>query len=79
MLPFIHYLPKKWQRPIVNRLTIWELLVQPSNDQRAFYVSHFLNELNLLDARELQALFPDAKILRQRLFGIAKSLIAVRA
>ncbi|MBV9158629.1 MAG: class I SAM-dependent methyltransferase [Acidobacteriaceae bacterium] len=79
MLPFIHYLPKGWQRPIVSRLTIWELLVQPSEDQRAFYVKHFLDELNLLDSRELQTLFPDSKILAERLLGFPKSLIAVRA
>lgn len=79
MLPFVHYLPKTWQRPIINRLTVWELLVQPNEHQRAFYLSHFLNELNLLNWRELQALFPDSKILAERFFGFTKSLIAVRA
>jgi hypothetical protein len=34
--------------------------------------------LELLDARELQRLFPDAEIERERFFGLTKSLIAVR-
>jgi len=78
MLPFIHHLPKSWQRSIVNRFTIWELLVRPTKEQRAFYIDHFLNELNLLAARDLQSLFPDSKIVSERVFGMPKSLIAVR-
>lgn len=79
MLPFIHYLPKNWQFAIAKRFTVWELLVRPNQYQRAFYIDHFLNELNLLDAQELSHLFPDAKIISERVLGIAKSLIAVRA
>jgi 2-polyprenyl-3-methyl-5-hydroxy-6-metoxy-1,4-benzoquinol methylase len=34
--------------------------------------------IKLLSARELQRLFPDAEIHRERLFGVTKSLMAVR-
>jgi SAM-dependent methyltransferase len=78
MLPFIHYLPKAWQRPIIERFTVWELLARPSESQRSFYIEHFLNDIKLLDKTDLQRLFPDAKILSERLLGLAKSLIAVR-
>jgi hypothetical protein len=79
MLPFVHYLPKRWQRTIAGRFTIWQLLAHPSPAQRRYYVEHFLDELHLLDAGELQALFPDSRIVRERLLGLTKSLIAVRA
>ena len=79
MLPFIHYLPKLWQRRIIERFTVWELLVRPSEAQRSFYIEHFLNEIKLLGKTDLHCLFPDAKILSERVLGVAKSLIAVRA
>jgi methyltransferase family protein len=79
MLPFIHYLPKACQRPIIERFTVWELLVSPSEAQRSFYIEHFLNDIRLLGKTELQRLFPDAKIVSERVLGAAKSLIAVRA
>ncbi len=79
MLPLIHYLPKSWQAPIVNRFTIWERLARPSEQARAFYLHHFLNELSLLDARELQGLFPDSTVISERILGLPKSLIALRS
>jgi Methyltransferase domain len=79
MLPLIHYLPKSWQRRIVNRFTVWEKIVRPTEQFRASYVHHFLDELNLLDAREMKSLFPDAKVISERVLGLSKSLIAVRA
>lgn len=77
MLPLIHYLPKRLQRTIVSRFTVWEYVTRPSEAERAAYTKHFLNELNLLDRSALQCLFPDATILTERIAGLAKSLIAV--
>lgn len=37
-----------------------------------------IQDVNLLTARQLQALFPDATIRRERFFGFTKSLIACR-
>lgn len=79
MLPLIHYLPKSWQRPIVNRFTIWERFVHPSEPARMDYLHHFLNELNLLSAPELHSLFPDSELISESVLGLSKSLIAVRA
>lgn len=78
MLPLVHFLPKSLQRSIVERFTIWQLLAQPSEPQRRYYVDHFLSGLHLLAAREMQSLFPDARIVKERLLGWPKSLIAVR-
>jgi methyltransferase family protein len=78
MLPFVHQLPKRWQRAIVERITGWELMVRPSPEVRDYYVNHFLDELKLLNAAELSTLFPDAEVISERTLGISKSLIAVR-
>jgi len=79
MLPLIHYLPRSWQAAIVNRFTLWERLVHPSEQARAYYLHHFLHELNLLDSGELQTLFPNSTVISERILGIRKSLIAFRA
>ena len=79
MLPLVHYFPKRLQRAIVTRFTVWEYLVRPREAERASYVNHFLSDLNLLDALTLQQLFPNATILRERVVGLAKSLIAIGA
>jgi hypothetical protein len=78
MLPLIHYLPKRLQRAIAKRFTVWQLLARPSEAQRRFYIDHFLNELKLLDRRQMQSLFPGARILTERFAGFTKSIIAVR-
>lgn len=79
MLPFVHYLSRTLQSAIVNRFTIWQLLVHPTEEERKAYVHHFLKELRLLDAAELQSLFPNATIIGERVLGFPKSLVAVRA
>jgi hypothetical protein len=78
MLPFVHFLPANWQRAVVYRFTGWEKVVRPTAGERKFYLEHFLNELNLLDKSALGELFPDGKVIKERLFGLSKSLIAVR-
>jgi hypothetical protein len=78
MLPFIHYLPNAWQGAIAKRFTVWQLLVRPSDEERAFYIDHFLNQLKLLDKNDLLGLFPGATIVSERLLGFVKSNIAVR-
>ena len=79
LTPLVHWLPKKWQRWIVPRFTVWSALVRPTADRRAFYVAHYLDEVRLLSAGEFAALFPDARVIRERVFGWTKSLVAVRA
>lgn len=79
MLPGVHFLPKNWQRAVVDRITGWEHVVHPTPDERSYYIHHFLNELNLLDAGDMEALFPGATLVKERFLGLAKSLIAIRA
>jgi len=41
-------------------------------------VEGFLNEVRLLKYKEMQALFPDCEIYREKVMGITKSYIAIR-
>jgi SAM-dependent methyltransferase len=61
LLPLVHWLP----RPLGRRL--WPLGVSP----------HPYEGTRLIGARELRELFPDARIVRERLGPLTKSLLAV--
>jgi len=77
LTPLVHWLPARWQEAVVRRATVWEWLERPSEDRRAYYLGHYLRDIRLLGVREMAALFPEARILRERLLGWTKSLIAV--
>src|SRR5580704_13132271 len=76
LTPFVHWLPRNLQRAWVTKWTIWDWIERPSHDRREYYIHHFLEDIRLLSASELAALFPDAEILRENSFGWTKSLIA---
>ena len=78
LTPLVHWLPKRWQRAIVRRGTVWSALTRPTPDRRDFYIDHFLRDIRLLSFRQVQELFPGARIIRERFLGITKSLIACR-
>jgi hypothetical protein len=72
--PLIHYLPKKWQRGLLRHFTVWGWITKPSQKQ----VDEFLQEVRLLTYKEMQLLFPDCQIRRERFLGMTKSFIAIR-
>ncbi len=76
LTPFVHYLPKRWQAPLVRRATVWAFVTGIKGDRRRFYIEHYLKDVRLLDRSEMQALFPQATIVVERFLGFAKSLIA---
>ncbi len=78
LTPFVHYLPRSWQRRFIPRFNVWQLLARPKPDERNYYISHFLNEVRLLDAATLRHIFPGAHLLRERFLGLTKALIATR-
>jgi len=78
LTPFIHWLPKAWQRAVVPRFNVWQMLTRPSADRRNFYVEHYLRDVRLLSCGEVRALFPGARVLRERFCGWTKSLVAMR-
>jgi hypothetical protein len=72
MAPFIHYLPRRWQRPLYP-LTPWALLNSPD----LATLDRQFRELRLLTAAQLRRLFPEARILTERAAGFAKSFVAL--
>ena len=74
--PFVHWLPRAWQSAILKRFSVWELVTNHNPAEREFYVNHYLDTIKLLSAAELAELFPGANIVRERLLGWTKSLIA---
>jgi hypothetical protein len=75
--PFLHWLPKRVRAAVAQRFTFWSLIERPSRDRWEYYIRHCSEEVRLLGASELQAMFPEAQIIRERFLGLSKSLIAV--
>ena len=74
LAPLVHWLPRRWQRRLLRRFTLWGWLSRPSPER----VERFLAETRLLGPREMGELFPDCEIRRERFLGLTKSLVAVR-
>jgi hypothetical protein len=70
LAPYIQYLPKKAQHTLA-----W---LTPRGLMSPEVVHEIIDEVRLLTYKELQQLFPDCQILRERLLGMTKSYIAVR-
>jgi SAM-dependent methyltransferase len=65
-LPLFQFLPRRVRKALNRRFALgWQAKGQ-------------WEEITLLSARDLRRLFPDAEIHRERLFGLTKSLMAVR-
>ncbi|HEV2448400.1 MAG TPA: methyltransferase domain-containing protein, partial [Candidatus Sulfopaludibacter sp.] len=77
--PLVHWLPRRWQRAIVPRCNLWCLLVRVTPDRRRFYIEHYLSDVRLLSAGEVRDLFPGASVIRERVCGWTKSLVAYAA
>lgn len=78
LTPFVHWLPKKWQAPIVRRWTVWGMVTGITGERNRFYIEHYLADIRLLDARAMRELFSGAQVRRERFLGFTKSLIAAR-
>ena len=74
LAPFIHFLPRGMQRLLVRRFTLFGLMNKPTPEQ----IDGLLAEIRLLNYREVKQLFPDCRILKERLLGLTKSYVAVR-
>ena len=74
LAPFIHWLPKSVQRRLVRNFTVWGWMVRPNQE----HADTFLSWIRLLTLAEFKLLFPDCRILKERVLGMTKSYIAVR-
>ena len=78
LTPFVHYLPKKWQSPIVRRWTVWGMVTGITGERKRFYIEHYLADIRLLNGTEMEELFPGARLVRERVLGWTKSLALER-
>src|SRR5581483_4758081 len=49
LTPFLHWLPRRFQRWLAPKFTIWSTLIRPSPDRRVFYIQHYLDDIRLLN------------------------------
>lgn len=74
LTPFVHWLPRRIRRRVLRRFSIWGLITRPPQST----VDASVEEIRLLTFRQMQALFPDCVIHRERFLFMTKSLIAIR-
>lgn len=72
---FVQYFPRRLLRRVARYFTLWGLVRKPNQQQ----IDAMLEEINLLTDRQMRELFPDARIERETVFGLTKSLIAIKA
>ena len=75
LTPFVQYLPRQLQVRLARHLTLWGMRSKPN----AIEVNEFISEIRLLTLREMKLLFSDCLILKERVFGLTKSYIAIRS
>lgn len=73
-VPFFHWLPEPARLAIVRRFACGAFPRAQTIDD----AQRFIEDSTLLDAARFAHLFPDARIERERVLGLTKSLIAVR-
>ena len=72
--PMIHWLPEPLRVAAVMRRKLGFYPKAETRDQ----AYEILGDASLLDVRDMQSLFPNSAIERERFYGFTKSLIAVR-
>lgn len=71
---FIHWLPVGIQRRLIRWVSVWGWITRPPQAR----IDELIKGIRLLTFREMQALFPDADIVRERFLGFTKSIIAMK-
>jgi 2-polyprenyl-3-methyl-5-hydroxy-6-metoxy-1,4-benzoquinol methylase len=71
---FLHWLPFRVARRLVRPLSVWGIVTKPTQDQ----VDEFLLHTRLLTYKEIETLFPDCEIRRERVLGLTKSYVVTK-
>lgn len=75
LTPMVQFVPRGIKPWALRWLTIWGWITKPSIDECIAQTK----EVRLLGVREMRALFPEARIVRERFLGLTKSIIALKA
>lgn len=73
MTPFFHWLPRRLRVGLVRHAALGHWQRAANHEQAEILV----DSARLLTRRQMQVLFPSARIIRERILGLPKSLIAV--
>lgn len=74
MTPLLHWLPRPARIALVSRFELGYWSKAKSRE----HAERIVDSARLVRRRQMRALFPDADILTERLFGLPKSFVAVR-
>jgi hypothetical protein len=75
LVPGFQFLPLALRVALVRRFALgWRARVPDAGAARELVLAH-----RLLSARQMRALFPDAELIRERVLGLTKSLVAWRS
>lgn len=74
-LPFFHWLPRSARVHLQHQFTLGHRERRTSIDEAV----QSIEEVRLLDMAQFRFLFPDAQIIRERVFPFTKSLIAIKS
>ena len=72
--PFFHWFPARIQRLALRHFTIWGWITRPTQAE----VDAYLANNRMSTYREMQEMFPDCTILREKVAGLTKSYVAWR-
>jgi hypothetical protein len=72
--PFIHWLPKHYQKKLLRNFSIWGLITRSSQE----YIDNFVEQTRLLTFEEVKDIFPDCTIKKERFLLMTKSYLIVK-
>lgn len=74
LAPFVQYLPAALAKKTLRWITPHGWITRADQS----WINDFVDQTRLLNKRDMRDLFPDAEHLEERMFGLTKSLIAIR-
>jgi len=72
--PFIHWLPKHYQKKLLRNFSIWGLISRPTQQ----YIDNFVDQTKLLTFKEVRDLFPDCTIKKEKFLFMTKAYLVVK-
>ncbi len=73
LTPLVHWFPRAWAGGLLRHFTVWGWVTRPGRAE----CRRFWDGLHLLTYRQMRVLFPGARLIRERLLGWSKSIVAV--
>lgn len=71
LTPFVHWLPKHWQKKLLRNFSVWGLITRPTQE----YVDDFVEQTRLLSYAEIKQLFPGCKIETEKFLFLTKAYL----